>query len=395
MAGLYVHIPFCRTKCAYCDFFSMPLSSLNKSSIGDVMKRYCSAILDEFRLRCNELQEPITTIYIGGGTPTAIPMPLLTTFLQELYQRVISFNHAFTSNQEVRIDEFTIEANPEDISLENIEQLTAIAGVNRISIGIQSFDFSQLSAIQRQHSAATSIQALEILNKTQINYSADLIYGLPGESTESWKEQLTALLSFNPPHFSSYLLSYEPGTRLYTQKERGIVAEADEQTATEMYHILTDLATQKGYNHYEISNFACQGFEAKHNSSYWNLTPYLGLGCSAHSFDGVLRRINPPHLKRFLAAIETEHIAADIDEETTLNQINDYIITSLRTSYGLSLPLIQERWGSTYAIAISQSVRPLLRDGLLQECNNKQTYRIPERFWLTSDSIMRELVLLD
>jgi oxygen-independent coproporphyrinogen-3 oxidase len=373
----------------------MPLSSLNKSSIGDVMKRYCSAILDEFRLRCNELQEPITTIYIGGGTPTAIPMPLLTTFLQELYQRVIRFNHALKPNQEVRIDEFTIEANPEDISLENIEQLTAIAGINRISIGIQSFDFSQLSAIQRQHSAATSIQALEILNKTQINYSADLIYGLPGESTESWKEQLTALLSFNPPHFSSYLLSYEPGTRLYAQKERGTVAEADEQTATEMYHILTDLATQQGYNHYEISNFARQGFEAKHNSSYWNLSPYLGLGCSAHSFDGILRRINPPHLKRFLAAIETEHIAADIDEETTLNQINDYIITSLRTSYGLALPVIQERWGSTYAITLAQSIRPLLRDGLLQKCNNKQTYRIPERFWLTSDSIMRELVLLD
>jgi oxygen-independent coproporphyrinogen-3 oxidase len=409
MAGLYIHIPFCRTKCAYCDFFSMPISSLEGKQSGltegqngladgkqsghvEVMQAYCDAVIQEFELRCKEISEPLTTIYIGGGTPTALPMPLLTIFLQEVYSLANRFNCGRAA-----ITEFTIEANPEDITAENLRQLRSV-GVNRISIGVQSFNTAQLNRIKRFHDADTSVKALTVLRDSGINYSADLIYGLPGQSVESWHEQLKALLSFRPPHFSSYLLSYEPGTRLYAMKERGVVAEADEATAVEMYRILCREAALMGYNHYEISNFALPGYEARHNSAYWDLSPYLGLGCSAHSFDGSQRRINPLHLQRYLQAINRGTDATEIDEETTLNSINDYIITSLRTAKGLSLELIRYRWGSSYAREVAANLAPELRLGHLAAVSNQEpagvsNYRIPEEFWLTADAIMREIIL--
>jgi oxygen-independent coproporphyrinogen-3 oxidase len=329
-------------------------------------------------------------------------MPLLTIFLQEVYSRANRFNCGDTA-----ITEFTIEANPEDITAENLRQLRSV-GVNRISIGVQSFDTAQLNRIKRFHDADTSIKALTVLRDSGINYSADLIYGLPGQSVESWQEQLKALLSFRPPHFSSYLLSYEPGTRLYAMKERGVVAEADEATAVEMYRILCREAAQMGYNHYEISNFALPGYEARHNSAYWDLSPYLGLGCSAHSFDGSQRRINPLHLQRYLQAINRGTDATEIDEET-----------SLRTAKGLSLELIRDRWGSSYAREVAANLTPELRLGHLAAVSNQEpaegsqslqpqtaskplygqatagvsNYRIPEEFWLTADAIMREIIL--
>lgn len=391
MAGLYIHIPFCRTKCAYCDFFSMPINSTQKKD-ANIFEQYCHTLLKEFENRQQELNEPITTIYIGGGTPTALPLQLLCSFIAQIKTRVDNFNHfsrasksSVIQNTDL-IQEFTVEANPEDITAENLLQLQAV-GVNRISIGVQSFDSTQLNAIQRYHNAKTSLQALETLHQSGINYSADLIYGLPGQTCNSWEAQLKELLQFQPPHFSSYLLSYEPGTRLYAKRELGLVEEADEATAVNMYSRLIAVAKTYGYNHYEISNFALPGKEAVHNSSYWNLTPYLGLGCSAHSFDGINRRYNPSNLKQYLSSQ-----TPIIDDETNINRINDYIITSLRTNKGLSTSLIREKWGSIYENKVMTKITDQIKDGKIIQTPNL-TFIIPEIYWLTSDSILRELIL--
>lgn len=389
MAGLYIHIPFCRSKCAYCDFFSIPVNSVLKKDT-DCFAKYIVAIQQEMAIRISEIKGPIDTIYVGGGTPTAIPLPLLSEFLSSIHRYVIRYNKGYGGED---ISEFTVEANPEDISRSLIDTLRN-SGVNRISIGIQSFDTCQLNAIMRRHDSTSSRDALTILTESGINYSADLIYGLPGQSVDSWSYQLDSLLDFEPPHFSAYLLSYEPGTRLYARKERGLVTEADEQTACRMYDALMEAAAARGYNHYEISNFSKPGLEARHNSSYWNLTPYLGLGCSAHSFDGDIRRVNPSNLGAYMKALlkNTPETAFQEEPETTINKVNDYIITSLRTSYGLSSSLLKSKWGSETASMVEANLSHLRATGHIVP-TAKGNDRIPEKYWLTSDSILRDIIL--
>lgn len=402
MAGLYIHIPFCRSKCAYCDFYSMPSDCHQSDSL---FRQYCQALVKEFTLRCGEINEPFTTIYLGGGTPTALPMHILTTLLSEIVAATTSHNRNFGSF--TGISEFTVEANPEDITPGSIRQLTD-AGVNRISIGVQSFDQQQLNSIGRKHSVESADEALWVLKESGMNYSADLIYGLPGQSQTSWEEQLRHLLSFQPPHFSSYLLSYEPGTRLYARLQKGEVEEASETMATAMYTSLCHIAAEHGYNHYEISNFAKQGREAVHNSSYWNLTPYLGLGCSAHSFDGVIRRYNPSSVKKYIKLLSASESPTIVEEEDDLNRINDYIITSLRTSKGLSMPIFVQNWGVARANMFLENIRGLLKDGSIDYAGKDTCHlpemkdfndltaelRIPENKWLTTDAILREAIFL-
>lgn len=463
MAGLYIHIPFCRSKCAYCDFYSLPLKAALSRNNDPDGSRYCRAILNEFRLRHAEISEPFTTIYIGGGTPTALPLPVLLRLLRDLQSEVAAHNASLSGRGNPGLEgnfnpglscskdpglsesgipgleEFTIEANPEDISPEAITALRQ-NGVNRISIGIQSFDSCQLAEIRRLHPAETSLQALRTLRDSGINYSADLIYGLPGQTLDSWRRQLQELLEFRPPHFSAYLLSYEPGTALTRRLDKGLVSEASEALATRMYEALCNAASAAGYHHYEISNFALPGLEARHNSSYWNLTPYLGLGCSAHSFDGTLRRYNPSDLPLYLHHLAPQppkshpvqppkpslspqpslpQISAvfETEEETPENSANDYIITSLRTTTGLSTDLFKSRWGSTIYASLLANLQPLLSAGAIAIHPSTPLapltspsltsphpisapltsapirFYIPENHWLTADAILREAIL--
>lgn len=389
MAGIYIHIPFCRSKCAYCDFFSLPATAALKKD-ADCFTKYLEAVKRELALRIDELSGPVSTIYIGGGTPTAIPLCQLAPFLSWIYREVVSRNQKFDGEA---VTEFTVEANPEDISFDLIDSLRQ-SGVDRISIGIQSFDTAQLDAIMRHHDSDASFRALSILRESGINYSADLIYGLPQQSLESWSSQIKSLLDFEPPHFSAYLLSYEPGTRLYARKEQGKVTEADEHTACRMYGILTEAARERGYNHYEISNFSLPGKEARHNSSYWNLTPYLGLGCSAHSFDGDTRRINPANLGSYINSLLASDPTPPYTEEaeTLINKVNDYIITSLRTSAGLSLLRIRKKWGSDIASRVLSNITRIYKEGGITS-KGDSSFRIPEQLWLTSDAILREVIL--
>lgn len=381
MAGLYIHIPFCRSKCFYCDFFSRPQH--------DEADAYVDALLTEWQLRHEEPGERIETIYIGGGTPSLLSDKQLQKLIAGIGKGI-----------DIRsLKEFTVEANPEDICKERIDTWAAM-GINRISIGIQSFNSNELTAIGRRHSAESSVKALECLQKSGINYSADLIYGLPEQSTEEWMANLRTLLQFNPPHFSAYLLSYEPGTRLYAMRENGKVAETDETTACDMYEMLCQTAADNGYRHYEISNFALAGMEAKHNSAYWNLTPYLGLGTSAHSFDGNLRRYNPWDIRRYITSLtERRQTVFETEEESDSNRFNDYVITALRTLNGFSEAFAANKFGNRLTARFSDNVKKLSEKTLDNGCNLHLLRNadgnlvIPERLWLRSDAILREIIV--
>lgn len=380
MAGLYIHIPFCRHKCAYCDFFS---------SAGNFqyMERYINSIITEWDLRRSEIdKDPIKTLYIGGGTPSLLPLSLLAELLSHINQTVCLSS----------LSEVTLEANPEDISSENITDWKNI-GINRISVGIQSFNPTSLSAIDRRHSPQASRKALSLLSDCGINYSADLIYCLPGQTLIGWEMELMELLSYRPPHFSSYLLSYEPGTRLFALKGKGLVMEASDTIAEKMFEILCHRADEAGYNHYEISNLAYPGMEAKHNSSYWNYTPYIGLGTAAHSFDGKLRRFNPSGIKKYIESLDSAQLYYQTEDETIENRFNDYLITSLRTVAGFSIPLAQSVFGDEIVTKFMHNLRKSVGIGEIDcifghndECTG---YRIPRHKWLTSDAILRELIL--
>ncbi len=378
MAGLYIHIPFCHGKCSYCDFYSLG------AAVEPLMRRYADAIATEWRMRRQELSdEQISTVYIGGGTPSALPISLLSAIVNS----IIASDGISTDT----IVEFTVEANPEDMTDEWLSAIRQL-GVNRVSMGVQSFDDSLLKAVNRRHDSVRAVKALELLSGSEINYSADLIYGLPGQTLLAWRNDLEKLLRYNPPHFSAYLLSYEPGTPLHARLMRGEVSEASERLAESMYAVLCEDSEARGYRHYEISAFARPGYEAKHNGSYWNFTPYLGLGCAAHSFlPNGTRHYNPSNIMAYLREIENGRDPSETDIETETDRLNDYIITSLRTASGLDRSFLEKRWGTDALAALTDAAAPFYHTGALIATDRGM--RIPERNWLTADSILRELIL--
>lgn len=371
MAGLYIHVPFCRHKCAYCDFYSTPDNSL--------LTNYPSLIVRELGMRRNEISDKFETVYLGGGTPSVLPDKALGQLFDGI-SRQVDIGSA---------GEITIEANPEDITPDRIRFYRTL-GINRISIGIQSFNDDELAAVSRRHSASAALAALEALAQSGINFNADLIYGLPGQSVNAFASNLERLLSFSPPHVSAYLLSYEPGTRLYAQMLKGVVAEADETVAKEMYTLLCQRTSVAGYRHYEVSNFAHDGMRARHNSAYWNYTPYLGLGPSAHSFDGHTRRFNPAGIRKYADAIESGRLFYEVDCEDEYNRFNDYVITSLRTSDGFDLALAARLFGSRLLDEFMRNVNALPVGTLTR---TESRLAVPERLWLKSDAVFRELII--
>ncbi|MCI9607535.1 MAG: radical SAM family heme chaperone HemW [Muribaculaceae bacterium] len=366
MAGLYIHVPFCHSKCAYCDFYSRPLS------VRDAMS-YIDAVGNELESRRGELCEEVKTVYIGGGTPSCLPAE--------------AFEKLLTLLPESGVEEFTVEANPEDITADFLNMLRGSA-VNRISMGVQSLNDSELRAVGRRHTAADAIRAARLIADAGFNMSLDLIYGLPGQTLQSWEESLKGVIGVRPQHLSCYLLSYEPGTRLYAMRLAGKVTEATEEVAEEMYRHLTATAAAAGYNHYEISNFALPGFEARHNSAYWNMTPYLGLGPGAHSFDGHTRRFNPPDMAGYLKAGGVG--ITKVDSENDSERFNDFVITALRTSSGLDLNLCEVLFGRRRRKNIENTAAPLIRRGVMWMDGNHTG--ICESHWLRSDAVMIEFI---
>lgn len=369
--GLYIHIPFCHSKCFYCDFYSRPCKCTED------FDGYAEALIHEYNLRREDYDNAgrWETVYIGGGTPSILPVKHLRRIVEGLHLRE-------------RPVEFTIEANPEDVSVSWIREIQNL-GINRISMGIQSFRDSELRSIGRRHSSARAVEAIEALTEAGIDYSLDLIYGLPGQSLHDWESNLTKLLSYRPSHFSAYLLSYEPGTRLYYKLQKGEVDETTEETATEMYEILCHTAAENGYEHYEISNFAKPGKRAIHNSNYWKNLPYLGLGASAHSYDGKHRGYNPPDVKNYISTVKTGKIPFQEEKESETERLNDLLIISLRTADGLDLRRLDE-YNEKSRIMVK--ISSLTKSGMLS-INAKGNIIIPENEWLRSDSILRDLII--
>ena len=313
---IYIHVPFCHRKCTYCAFFSKVESGKWK------VESYVDALIEEMRLRCHEQNHPIRTIYFGGGTPSILP-------LGELERIVKALHECFDLSQ---VEEVTLEANPEDLTVGYLQGLSDLGFVDRLSIGIQSLDDAMLRLIGRRHTANQALAAVENAHALGFsNLSVDFIYGLPVENYFStFNFQLVS-------HVSAYALTVEPGTALAVQVEQGRVVLPDEEEVIQQYHALRQQLLKAGFRQYEVSNYARPGFESKHNSRYWNRTPYLGLGPAAHSFDGIRRRWNSR------MGVESGEWRTESGETLTpADAYNEMLMTALRTTRGLPVEAMPE-----------------------------------------------------
>lgn len=362
--GLYVHIPFCKSKCIYCDFYSVASS---KS-----IERVIDGLIREWESRSSELDYEPETIYIGGGTPSILTLPDLRKLLSALPVSAAT--------------EITFEANPDDITPKLVDTLTAY-GVNRLSLGVQSLDDKLLRWMRRRHNSSGALNAIETARKGNLyNISADLIYGLPGMSDNVWYDTVTRLLDTGIKHLSAYCLTYSEGTPLTRSLENGDFQEVDEDSLAEQFRILRQLTHNAGFEHYEISNFAVPGFRSRHNSAYWRMdSKWLGIGPAAHSFDGMRRRANPADIRSWL---NLNGSAPEAELESQLDLLNDHIVAALRTVEGIDLNHIPKK----YHAALLKSAQPHISAGHL--ILNGSHLAIKPSSWLISNIFMRDLILV-
>ena len=373
MAGIYIHIPFCKKRCIYCDFYS--------STDNRLVDKYIDALCIEIESRLHEIDKNnITTIYIGGGTPSQLSATQLGEIINFIKSK-IDFS---------LIEEFTIEVNPDDVTYDYIKECITF-GINRVSMGIQSFVDEELKIINRRHDSSQAIKAIETIKSAGIsNISIDLIYGLPLQTIESWIYSARKAIEMNVPHISCYNLSYEEGTTLYKMRDMGEIKECDEDTCIEMYDILVKMLADADFEHYEISNFAKRGYYSRHNSNYWNLTPYLGLGASAHSFDGSIRRYNPSSIQKYTSNISESGIAYEEEQETLYEQFNEYIMINLRTMWGVNTQKVKTIFGEELRNHLIKYSRRFIESGDLKEKEN--TIVLSENGIMLSDYIIRTLM---
>lgn len=373
MAGLYIHIPFCASRCIYCGFYSMTLL--------DLRQQYVDALCREMEIHPFPLPEGmgIDTIYLGGGTPSQLTIPQLEQlfiYINKVYS-LPSIQGGAGGGSEV-----TIEVNPDDATPEFAATLSQL-GINRVSMGAQTFDDQRLRFLHRRHTAAQVREAVDILRKAGIrNISIDLMYGFPNERVTDFEYDIDAALALNVEHISAYCLMIEEGTPLHRM---GIEA-CDEETERAMYELLIDKLTVAGYEHYEISNFARHGFRSRHNSSYWQNTPYIGLGAAAHSYIENRRQWNISDIRQYITAINEGHIPCESELLDPDTHYNDRIATALRTSDGLDLTTLSDRH-RRYCL---QEAQPFIRDGLLRLTDNRLV--LTHRGLFVSDMIMSALV---
>lgn len=375
MAGVYVHIPFCASRCSYCDFFS----TLRLDEVGH---DYVEALIAEARLRKAELNgKPVKTLYMGGGTPSQLPLPQLARLIDGL-KATLDLN---------AVEEFTLEANPDDVTPEWSAAVRAL-GVNRVSMGVQSFQDAVLRLVGRRHTARQAIDAVASLRHAGIdNISIDLIYGLPGQTLETWAESVRQAVDLRPQHISAYGLTYEPGTRLWQQRECGEVVEASEDQYLDMYRILVGLLQVAGYEHYEISNFALPGYRSRHNSSYWNETPYLGLGAAAHSYDGTMRRSNPADLCGYITRITSGQPACQVEDLAWWERYDERVMLGLRTADGVDAHRLRSDFGDkAWAHFVSEARRHIDAGNMI--CTDDGRYILTSEGIVLSDSVMRDLM---
>jgi oxygen-independent coproporphyrinogen-3 oxidase len=373
MAGLYIHIPFCTQRCVYCDFFSQTEMGFRQP--------FVSALIREMELRRDYLGgEALDTVYLGGGTPSLLSPA-------ELEHLFIAIYRHFDTTQ---CKEVTLEANPDDLSPDYVQALRSLP-VNRISIGVQSFDEADLLFLNRRHNRKQAIEAVaSCRNEGFTNLSIDLIYGLPGQTTKKWAANLQEAVGLDLPHISAYHLTYEEGTALAGMRDKGLVAPVSEDSSLAFFATLMDTLTASGYQHYEISNFARSGYISRHNSAYWTGHKYLGLGPSAHSYNGVSREWNVSHLPSYLQGITGGEPVREVETADTAMRYNDYVITRLRTMWGIGYAEMAELFGERYLTHFHKEAEPFIRRGLLEVTN--EGVRLSKEGIFLSDGVMRELL---
>ncbi|NQZ45195.1 MAG: radical SAM family heme chaperone HemW [Flavobacteriaceae bacterium] len=347
MAGIYLHIPFCKQACHYCDFHF----STNLKKKQDLL----AAMEQEIAMRKDELDQAVVeTVYFGGGTPSILS--------KEEIERLLA-----TVNEYHRIApgaEITLEANPDDLDLGKIEQL-ADSRINRLSIGIQSFFDTDLKLMHRAHNANEAKTCLERVSRFFENNSIDLIYGIPGADDAQWLDNIEMALAFGMPHISSYALTVEPKTALKTFIDKGVVPDVDDEQAHRQFHLLVDRLEKEGYVHYELSNFGKPGFFSKNNSAYWQGKPYLGIGPSAHSFDGQRRAWNLRNNPTYIKKIQAGELPLTYETLSTTDRYNEYVMTGLRTIWGVSSDMVKSRFGPSYAQHLEVTAKRHIAEGLL------------------------------
>ena len=381
MAGIYIHIPFCRSRCIYCGFYS--------TTALDLRQRYVDALCREMEIRSQRSEvrgERIETIYLGGGTPSQL------TF-DQLRQLFIYINKVYplTPDSSPLPPEITIEMNPDDVTVEFAAVLHQLP-INRVSMGIQTFDDQRLRFLHRRHTSQQAIEAVSILRAAGIrNISIDLMYGFPGETLADWEADISAALALNVEHLSAYCLMIEEGTPLYRMLKQHT---GDEETERQMYEVLIDRLTTADYEHYEISSFARPGFRSRHNSSYWNGTPYIGLGAAAHSYDIRSRSWNVADIRQYIEGMERcERIFEEeqLDDDT---RYNDIVTVALRTREGIDLNALSEKYRN-YCI---KNARRYLDDGLLELTSPLSPVtshlRLTRRGLFVSDMVMSNLMMV-
>lgn len=373
MAGIYIHIPFCKSFCGYCDFYSITDNSL--------MDDLVQSVIREASLRSSYLEgETVETLYFGGGTPSLLGPAATARLISELKR-----NFPISDDPEI-----TFEVNPDDVYEGMFGELKK-AGINRISLGVQSWDDKRLRYLGRRHDSAQSARALEMVFREGIkNVSVDLIYGVPGMTTADLKADLEKTFTFPVTHLSAYHLTVEEGTRFGRMKKAGKLKETDEEISASMFSLLGRICGEHGFMHYEISNFAREGYISRHNSSYWKQVAYLGLGPSAHSFDGRSRQWNVSDVRKYIKAISNGEIPCEREDLDRITVFNEYVMTSLRTMWGIDLTHVEEFYDKELHDYLVNLSGKYIRYGLMKR--EKNTLVLTDQGKMISDNIIAELL---
>jgi len=374
MSGIYIHIPFCKQACHYCDFhFSTQLGK--KEAMVD-------ALVKEMQMRKDEVQDEVETIYFGGGTPSVLSNEEIGLLIQTVYD-----NYKVIENPEI-----TLEANPDDLSNNRIIQLSQ-SPINRLSIGIQSFFDEDLKLMNRAHNASEAEKCIQEATEYFDNITIDLIYGIPGMDDDRWKANIQKALDFGLTHISSYALTVEPKTALKKFIEKGVVPDVNDEQAQEQFYILVDMLEANGFVNYEISNFGKPEYFSKNNTAYWLGKKYLGVGPSAHSFDGEHRswniRNNPIYIKKIKEGI----LPIEIETLSTPDRYNEAVMTGLRTIWGVSLEKIEKEFGQNYVDYLNQQAQKFVEQGLLQLVDD--TLLTTKKGKFLADGIASDLFFVD
>ena len=375
MASIYIHIPYCKQQCNYCNFHFRTAQNDKEEMLKSIKK--------EIKLRQSYLNgASISSIYFGGGTPSILNKEEIISLIETIYNNF-------------RIDpdaEITLECNPDDLNTKKLLELKEI-GINRLSIGIQSFDDADLKFMNRSHNAKEALNCIQFAKESGFdNITIDLIYGLPNQSNENWKKNLARMLSLDIQHFSAYSLTVEPKTKLKHLIDKKLVTPLDDKITVEHFNTLVEIANENNFIHYEISNFGKEGFFSNHNSGYWKNKHYLGVGPSAHSFNGSSRQWNVASNKNYIKKVNENDSYFEVEQLSNTQQYNEYIFTALRTIWGVELDYINNQFGQEALNYFKKQVINWGKKGKIKQ--EKNTYRLTKKGKLYADAIASDLFIV-